>query len=170
MNQRKVNNIAFIDGQNLYLGAKNADSSWFIGLSRFFIYLKYKYGVGKAYYFLGYNNSVSSDLYKMIQEAGFILIFKNQNELIESKKKGNVDTDLVFEVMRSLYKGIEGRIVLVSGDGDYKKKVDFLIEENKFEKILFPNQKKSSSLYKDINVKFKSNLSQLGIKNKIGLK
>ena len=42
------------------------------------------------------------------------------------------------------------KIVLVSGDGDYKMIIDFLIEENHFEKILFPNRKYWSSLYKQI--------------------
>ena len=42
------------------------------------------------------------------------------------------------------------KIVLVSGDGDYKKVVDYLIKKNKFEKILFPNMKFASSLYKKL--------------------
>ncbi len=42
------------------------------------------------------------------------------------------------------------KIVLVSGDGDYKMLVDFLIEENRFKKILFPNKQFASSLYKKI--------------------
>lgn len=46
------------------------------------------------------------------------------------------------------------KIVLVSGDGDYKLLVDFLIEEDKFEKILFPNKEFASSLYKKITRKF----------------
>ncbi len=39
------------------------------------------------------------------------------------------------------------KVVLVSGDGDYKQLVDFLIEENKLEKILFPDRKRASSSY-----------------------
>lgn len=57
------------------------------------------------------------------------------------------------------------KIVLVSGDGDYKMLVDFLIKENKFEKILFPNKKRASSLYKKISRKYFAHLEDL--KNKI---
>jgi hypothetical protein len=42
------------------------------------------------------------------------------------------------------------KIVLVSGDGDYKKMVDYLIKKNIFAKILFPNKKFASSLYKSL--------------------
>jgi uncharacterized LabA/DUF88 family protein len=84
------------------------------------------------------------------------------------KKKGNVDSDIVFSVMKKLYRNeIEGKIVLVSGDGDYKKLVDFLIEENRFGKILFPDQKRASSLYKSIDIKYRADLCQEGIRNKI---
>jgi uncharacterized LabA/DUF88 family protein len=51
------------------------------------------------------------------------------------KKKGNVDTDIVFEIMKKIYRKNDfNKIVLVSSDGDYKLLVDFLIEENKFKK------------------------------------
>ena len=40
--------------------------------------------------------------------------------------------------MKRMIEGEEfGRIILVSGDGDYKKLVDFLIKRNKFEKYYF---------------------------------
>ena len=40
------------------------------------------------------------------------------------------------------------KIVLVSGDGDYWRMVDYLIQKNKFEKLLAPSRKNLSSLYK----------------------
>ena len=53
--------------------------------------------------------------------------------------------------MKKIYKKeLFDKIVLVSGDGDYRMLVDFLIEENKFKKILFPNKQFASSLYKKI--------------------
>ena len=37
-------------------------------------------------------------------------------------KKGNVDTDIVFEMMKRLVEPAEDeKLILVSGDGDYKK-------------------------------------------------
>ena len=51
----KVKNLAFIDGQNLYMGtAKRKKDPWQIDLARFRVYLKEKYDVDEAYYFLGY--------------------------------------------------------------------------------------------------------------------
>lgn len=44
------------------------------------------------------------------------------------------------------------KIILVSGDGDYKKVVDYLISKERFEKILFPNRKFASSLYKNYKI------------------
>ncbi|MBU2416040.1 NYN domain-containing protein, partial [Patescibacteria group bacterium] len=80
-----------------------------------------------------------------------IMVFKKHKLVMLGKKKGNVDSDIIFEVMKKLYKQEPfDKIVLVSGDGDYKMLVDFLIEEKKFEKILFPNKQFASSLYKKI--------------------
>jgi len=58
---------------------------------------------------------------------------------------------LFFQIMKKIYKQEAfDKIVLVSGDGDYRMLVDFLIEENRFKKVLFPNKKFASSLYKKI--------------------
>ena len=48
--------------------------------------------------------------------------------------------------------------------------VDFLIEEKKFEKILFPNKKFASSLYKKLEPKHFDYLSLNNIKRKIEYK
>jgi len=107
--------------------------------------------VQKAYYFLGFVNEGNQELYDTIQEAGFILKFREHNSAMMSKKKGNVDTDIVFDIMKRIYKKEPfDKIVLIAGDGDYKTLVDFLIEEGKFKKILFPNKQFASSLYKSI--------------------
>ncbi|MBU0579372.1 NYN domain-containing protein [Patescibacteria group bacterium] len=100
-------------------------------------------------------------LYEIIQEAGFILQFRKHNSAMKGKKKGNVDSDIIFDVMHKLYKKENfNKILLISGDGDYKMLVDFLIKENKFKKILFPNTKYASSLYKDISRQYFDNLSK----------
>ncbi len=67
-----------------------------------------------------------------------------------------------------LYKGDPfDKVVLVSGDGDYKMLVDFLIEEHKFEKILFPNRQFRSSLYKKLSNNYFVHLDDAAIKAKI---
>jgi len=60
------------------------------------------------------------------------------------------------------------KILLISGDGDYKKMVDYLIERKKFVKILFPNMQVASSLYKSISRKYFDSLDNESLKKKIG--
>jgi len=149
------NNYAFIDGQNLHMGTKSEKDGWLIDFVKFRRYLQKKYNVSRAYYFLGFVIDGKGDLYDKIQEAGFILKFREHNSAMIGKKKGNVDADIIFEVMKKIYKQESfDKVVLVSGDGDYKMLVDFLIEENKFAKILFPNKQFASSLYKKITRKY----------------
>ena len=64
-------------------------------------------------------------------------------------------------------KSISGKIILISGDGDYKALVDFLIEEKKFKKVLFPNRKFASSLYKKLSNNYFAYLYDHDIKVKI---
>lgn len=170
MENKKLNNIAFIDGQNLHLGTTLSDFPWKVNLYKFKIYLEKKYGVKEAYYYLGCIQEANQDIYSEIQKAGFILIFRQHNPAMLGKKKGNVDTDLVFGVMKYIYKKNDfDKIILISGDGDYKLLVDFLIEENKFKKILFPNRKFASSLYKSLGGEFFDHLDSKDIKDKISI-
>ena len=163
-----VKNIAFIDGQNLYMGTKTCDQSWEVNLSKLKFYLERKYNVSEVYYFLGYVQNENEELYDEIQKSGLVLKFREHNSAMLGKKKGNVDSDIIFSVMKRLYKKEDfDKVVLISGDGDYKMLVDFLIEENKFEKILFPNRKYASSLYKKLGRKYFAHLEDLDIKKKI---
>lgn len=168
MDIKKEKNYAFIDGQNLYLGTTKSEKSWMVDLPRFKTYLDKKYNVVKAYYFLGFVNEKHQDLYSKIQEAGFILVFREHNPAMLGKKKGNVDSEIIFSVMKKIYKKENfDKIILVSGDGDYKILVDFLIEEKRFKKILFPNKKFASSLYKKLGSELFDRLDEDGIKSKI---
>lgn len=163
-------NIAYIDGQNLHMGTKECDSPWRVDLQRFRVYLREKYGVEKAYYYLGYvqDGQKIEALYENIQSAGFILVFRQHNSSMIGKKKGNVDSDIIFSIMKRLFLQEEfSKIVLVSGDGDYKMLVDFLIEQNKLAKILFPNQKRASSLLKSLGAEYFADLSNTDTKRKI---
>jgi len=146
-------NLAFIDGQNLHLGI--LENNWKIDHYKLRIYLKDKYHIKEAYYFLGYLTEEQQDLYNNLQKAGFIVAFKEHNINLKAQKKGNVDTDIVFEVMKNLIDNEKfNKIILISGDGDYKKLVDYLIKKNRFKKILFPNKKFASSLYKKLGSEF----------------
>ena len=164
--ENKENNLAFIDGQNLHLGT--IENNWKIDHFKFRIYLKDKYRVSEAYYFLGYISEKEQDLYNNLQKAGFIVVFKEHNPNLITKKKGNVDADIVFETMKNLLDNKDfNKIILVSGDGDYKKLVDYLIKKEKLKKILFPNKKFVSSLYKDLGNQFCVDLGREDVKIKI---
>lgn len=144
---KEIKNFAFIDGQNLHLGTQ--DSGWNIDYKKLRVYLKDKYNIVEAHYFLGFVSEKEQDLYTNLQKAGFILDFREHSSALKGKKKGNVDCDIVFSVMKKLAEKEDfDKVVIISGDGDYIKLVDYLIKKNKFEKILFPNGKFASSLYK----------------------
>ena len=166
-------NISYIDGQNLYMGTAKSNPNWNVDLGRFRRYLAEKYNVIDAYYYLGYvqTGEEYDKLYESIQKAGFILVFREHNSAMLGTKKGNVDSDIIFNAMKRMYlKESFDKIVLVSGDGDYKMLVDFLIKEGRFEKILFPNKRYASSLYKSISRQYFAYLSDEAVKKKIGLK
>lgn len=166
--KESFSNIAFIDGQNLHLGIK--ECGWSIDHKKFRTYLYDKYRVTEAYYFLGFVSTGEQDLYDKLQKAGFILSFREHSSALRGNKKGNVDSDIVFGIMKKLIEDGDkfGKIVLVSGDGDYKKVVDFLIKKKKFEKVLFPNRKFASSLYYAMGGEFFDYLEEPDVKKKIG--
>ncbi len=172
MDKKENKNYAYIDGQNLYMGTtKREINPWKIDLVRFRVYLEQKYNVSKAFYFLGYLDESQQLLYENIQSAGFILLFREHTSLMLGKKKGNVDSDIILHIMMKLYyKESFDKIVLVSGDGDYKQLIDFLITEEKFEKIIFPEGKRASSLYKKLGAPCFASLDEEDTRRKIEMK
>lgn len=160
-----MSNIAFIDGQNLHMGTKTGIKPWTIDLFKFREYLRDKYNVAEVYYYLGFVQNENEDLYDQIQKSGMILKFREHNSAMLGKKKGNVDSDIIFTIMKKIYKKEDfDKVVLVSGDGDYKMLVDFLIEEGRFERILFPNGKFASSLFNSIDNRYKLSLDRLTVR------
>jgi uncharacterized LabA/DUF88 family protein len=165
-----MHNIAYIDGQNLYLGTTSQKPSWEIDLVRFRVYLTEKYNIDTAYYYLGYPDARYNDVYEEIQTAGFVLQFRDHTPNSLSAKKGNVDTEIIFDVMHALYKNILDGIVLVSGDGDYAKMIHFLQKESKLIKVLFPHQQRASALYRYVPANYFVDLSRVDMRNKLGKK
>ena len=159
-------NIAFIDGQNLHLGIK--ECGWSIDHKKFRTYLADKYHVTEAYYYLGFVNTDTQDLYDKLQKSGFILSFREHSAALRGNKKGNVDSDIVFGVMRKIAENEPfDKIFIVSGDGDYKKLVDYLLKKDKFGKMLFPNKKFASSLYKKLGGEYFDYLENKDVRAKI---
>ncbi len=143
----KPYSIAFIDGQNLHLGTR--ESGWSIDHKKFRIYLEDKYHIREAYYFLGFVSEAEQDLYANLQKSGFILSFREHSAALKGNKKGNVDSDIIFEIMKKIAENEPfDKVFIISGDGDYKRMVDYLMKKGKFGKMLFPNKRFASSLYK----------------------
>ena len=64
------------------------------------------------------------------------------------KTKGNVDAELVLPTMIELPHF--DKAVIVTGDGDFRCLVEYLVQENKLLKLLTPT-KRYSSLLKEFN-------------------
>lgn len=136
-------NYAFIDSQNLNLAIR--DLGWRLDFARFRVYLTEHYGVIKAFLFIGYIEG-NNDLYKSLQEAGFICIFKPTLKYHDGTTKGNCDAELVLQAMIE-FPHYE-KAVIVTGDGDFHCLVKYLTEQSKLKAILIPNRNKFSALLK----------------------
>ena len=148
-------NIAYIDSQNMHLATTTAPDPWFVDMEKLRRYLAKKYDIGEAILFMGAYGQEHQNMYERFQRAGYILIFREHSQNLKGRKKGNVDVDIVFQVMRDVKDRDDfDRVVIVSGDGDYKRMVDYLISIGKFEKILLPSHHNASSLYKQITAKY----------------
>lgn len=147
------NNYAFIDGQNLHLGTR--ECGWSVDHSKFRVYLTEKYHVTEAYYFLGFISDQEQDLYDKLQKAGFLVSFREHSSALRGRKKGNVDCDIVLSIMKKLVEeDVFDKALIISGDGDYSKLVEYLVKKGRFKKMLFPNKKFASSLYKKLGSEY----------------
>lgn len=164
-----TNNHAFIDCQNLHLATTTANNPWKIDMKRFRVYLAEKYRVEHAYCFLGAYDENLTKMYAAFEEYGYELMFREHGKTLKGRKKGNVDVDIVFEIMKELLEDKPfDNIVLVSGDGDYKRLVDYLIKIDRFEKILLPDQLHASSLYKQLSSKYYDYIDTPAMRVKLG--
>ncbi len=163
-----MNNYAYIDNQNLYMATKTALKPWKIDMRRFRVYLKEKYHVSKAYLFMGAYNKEYEHRYRLFRDFGYELIFRPHDGDSLGNKKGNVDTDLVFMCMKDVYRDKSlDKVVIVSGDGDYFRMVEYLYNEGKLAKILLPASKNASSLYKKLSNNAYIIIESHNIKNKV---
>lgn len=144
----------FIDSQNLNLsvrndivnGGKTLYKGWELDFRRFFVYLKDKYKVDKAYLFIG-RVPGNERLYKFLEDVGYVVVYKPTLEYKDGKKKftkGNVDAELVLHAMIE-YPNYD-KAIIVSGDGDYYCLIEYLETQNKLSRIIIPNKTSYSSL------------------------
>jgi uncharacterized LabA/DUF88 family protein len=141
--KKKINNYAFIDSQNLNMGIRRL--GWKMDFRKLRKYLKEKYGVRKAYLFIGYLPE-NQNLYRSLQEYGFVLIFKPILKKGDGNIKGNVDAELVLQAMID-YNKYE-RAVIISSDGDFYCLVNYLYEKKKLAIVISPCYETCSILLK----------------------
>lgn len=144
-NIKKQNNFAYIDGANLHNGTK--ELGWELDYKKFRVWLRDKYGIANAYIFIGLI-SKNKNLYTYLQEAGFILVYKEVTYDGTGKVKGNCDAALVLKTVCDFYEKHFERVVIVSSDGDYAELVQFLKEKGVLKMVVSPNNKCSFLLRK----------------------
>ena len=140
---KKPVTYAFIDSQNLNLGVR--DLGWRIDQARFRKYLTDKYGVQRAYIFIGFMPE-NARLYAALQAAGFVCIFRPTLMNKDGTTKGNCDAELVLQSMIDIES--YDKAIIVSGDGDFQCLAKYLHEQDKLGALLIPNKQKFSALLK----------------------
>lgn len=84
-------------------------------------------------------------MYQDFRNFGYDLVFKDVVKDNFGKPKGNVDVELVLQSAAIDYDNYD-KAVIVTGDGDFKCLVNFLVQRNKFKTLLVPNQFQYSNL------------------------
>ncbi len=133
-------NYAFIDANNLHLGTR--DAGWIPDYFKLLQYLKSRYNVTKAFYFIG-KKVEEQQLYDTLISFGYKVIFRPP-QIINGELKANCDTDLVLHCM--IEYNNYNKAVIISGDGDFCSLVEYLKENEKLRMVLVPNKKKFSHL------------------------
>lgn len=141
--KKTENNYAFVDSQNLNLGIR--ELGWRLNFARFRVYLKEKFGVEKAFLFIGYI-AENEDLYTDLQDAGFVCVYKPTLTYKDGTTKGNCDAELVLQALIE-YSNYD-KAVIVSGDGDFHCLIDYFIEQDKLRAVIVPDRHKFSALLK----------------------
>ena len=145
----------YIDGNNLYRAA--TELGYKIDYKKFRGWLRQKYNVTNVYLFIGLIPSRTS-FYEHLQEAGFILVFK-QTITVKGTVKGNCDAELVLKAVSDFYTQAYTKCILLTGDGDFGCLVEFLKKNIALEGVIAPDEHKCSILIrnKDIEITFLNN-------------
>jgi uncharacterized LabA/DUF88 family protein len=114
---------AYIDGANLHNGIK--ELGWLLDHRKFRAWLSHKYGVTEARLFIGKIEG-RDHVYKILEDAGFQLAFKETVRSSDGKVKGNCDTNLVVAAMADHYEKRCDKAIIVTSDGDFTPLISHL--------------------------------------------
>ncbi len=135
-------NYAFIDSQNLNLGIQS--QGWELDFKRFRVYLNDKFGITKAFLFIGYLDKFKP-MYEQLKSYGYVLIFKPTLVHNDGTAKGNVDSELVLYASKIEYDNYD-KAIIVSGDGDFYCLIEYLAKHKKLKQVFIPNRRSYSRL------------------------
>ena len=152
----KLNNYAFIDGQNFY--RQMEDAGWRMDTKKFRVYLKEKYFVTRAYYFIGYVEK-NKKMYETLKKHGYEMIYKPTMPKTDGEIKGNCDAELVLQAMID-YQQYD-KAIIISSDGDYYCLAKYLRTNDKLGRILVPRRQTCSSLLKRVANQFITEMQSL---------
>lgn len=162
--EKKPRVYAFIDSQNLNVSTQKF--GWKMDWRKFRKFLADKYGVSKAYMFIGYMRE-NEELYEQMHDAGYAVVLKptfditkpqtNGSSDHEDKKpvKGNIDSDLVLWAMKEMSN--YEKAIIVSGDGDFYSLVEYLEGKGRLLHLLAPSEH-----YSQLYNRFDDYIVQLG--------
>lgn len=148
--QKQENNFAFIDTTNLHKGVSDT-LGWKLDYKKFRKLLAERYGVKKAYMFMGFI-ATNAGMYRDLQNRGYEIIFKPTIPT-EKSTKGNCDAELVLQAMIDY--GVYDKAIIVTGDGDFYCLIEYLQKNNKLEAVISPNVRWCSSLIKRLSNKIR---------------
>jgi len=153
----KYNNYAFIDGANLHFTYENLD--WKIDYQKLLNFLRVKFGVNVAYYFIGDTNDYS-EIHRKLDSYGYAIKlkdpspYKTEEEIcpyckkmlvpVLNKNKADVDSFMTLTLLSDLE--YFDKAILITSDGDFDELVKKLIRLDKLRMVLAPCRKGSSKL------------------------
>ena len=157
------NNFAFIDGANLHFTYENLQDGWEIDYSKLILFLKAKYDVTIAYYFLGKIDE-NSNLYKELDSYGYYLKLKTPTTYTSeeeycpycfksiapelTKYKSDCDSFMTLEIISNM--SLYDKAVIITSDGDFDELVKELIRKDKLRLLFAPCKDGCSGLLKSV--------------------
>lgn len=163
---------AFIDSQNLNVSTQKL--GWKMDWAKLRMFLADKYGVTKAFMFIGYVPEFE-DMYVQLHETGYAVVLKPTFDMTkprpeeregkdgkeeEKPVKGNIDADLVLWAMKEMPN--YDKCLIVSGDGDFYTLVEYLDQQKKLLKLLAP-----TGHYSGLYNRFDSYIDRLDTQRKL---
>jgi len=156
------NNFAFIDGTNLHYTYENiANLGWQVDYSKLITFLKAKYNVSFAYYFLG-NINENSKVYNELQSNGYHLKLKTPTVYTTEEEycpyclkaiapelvryKSDCDSFMTLEIISNM--SLYDRAVIITSDGDFDELIKELVLKDKLRLLLAPCRDGCSGLLK----------------------